>query len=77
VARYIGHRRKRHGAAGQGRARLRGTARLAKAALASAVPPLMLKTDDNPGRAPIEVPTRCEMARSRNALDLSRAPTRD
>jgi hypothetical protein len=37
----------------------------------------MLKTDDNPGRAPIEVPTRCEMARSRNALDLSRAPTRD
>ena len=40
VARYIG----RH-----------GTARVAKAALVSAVPPLMLKTDDNPGGVPIEV----------------------
>ena len=45
VARYIG----RH-----------GTKRLAKAALISAVPPLMLKTADNPGGLPIEkfdVPT--------------------
>ena len=40
VARYIG----RH-----------GTGRVAKAALVSAVPPLMLKTDDNPGGVPIEV----------------------
>jgi non-heme chloroperoxidase len=40
VARYIG----RH-----------GTARVAKAALVSAVPPFMLKTDDNPGGVPIEV----------------------
>jgi non-heme chloroperoxidase len=40
VARYIG----RH-----------GTARVAKAALISAVPPLMLKTDNNPGGLPIEV----------------------
>ena len=40
VARYIG----RH-----------GTARLAKAVLVGAVPPLMLKTDANPGGLPIEV----------------------
>ena len=40
VARYIG----RH-----------GTERVAGAALVSAVPPLMLKTDDNPGGVPIEV----------------------
>ena len=40
VARYIG----RH-----------GTARLAKAALISAVPPLMLKTKNNPDGLPIEV----------------------
>jgi non-heme chloroperoxidase len=40
VARYIG----RH-----------GTARVAKAALVSSVPPFMLKTDDNPGGVPIEV----------------------
>jgi non-heme chloroperoxidase len=40
VARYIG----RH-----------GTARVAQAVLVSAVPPLMLRTDDNPGGLPIEV----------------------
>ncbi|MDR7275356.1 alpha/beta fold hydrolase [Catenuloplanes atrovinosus] len=40
VARYIG----RH-----------GTARVAQAVLVSAVPPLMLKTDDNPGGVPIDV----------------------
>jgi non-heme chloroperoxidase len=40
VARYIG----RH-----------GTGRVAKAALVSAVPPLMLQTPDNPGGVPIEV----------------------
>lgn len=40
VARYIG----RH-----------GTGRVAKAVLVSAVPPLMLKTDTNPGGLPIEV----------------------
>ena len=40
VARYIGRR---------------GTKRLAKAALISAVPPLMLKTAANPGGLPIEV----------------------
>lgn len=40
VARYIG----RH-----------GTARVAKAGLISAVPPLMVKTDDNPGGLPKEV----------------------
>src|SRR5919106_384227 len=40
VARYIG----RH-----------GTNRVAKAALISAVPPLMLKTEANPGGLPIEV----------------------
>ncbi|MHA7262454.1 alpha/beta fold hydrolase [Arthrobacter sp. TMN-37] len=32
-----------------------GTSRLAQAVLISAVPPLMLKTDDNPGGVPIEV----------------------
>ena len=40
VARYIG----RH-----------GTARVAKAVLVSAVPPLMLKTDTNPGGLPLEI----------------------
>jgi pimeloyl-ACP methyl ester carboxylesterase len=40
VARYIGRY---------------GTERVAGAALVSAVPPLMLKTDDNPGGVPIEV----------------------
>jgi non-heme chloroperoxidase len=40
VARYIG----RH-----------GTSRIAKAVLVSSVPPLMLKTKDNPGGLPIEV----------------------
>ena len=40
ISRYIG----RH-----------GTERVAKAALVSAVPPFMLKTDDNPGGVPIEV----------------------
>ncbi|MDT1878354.1 alpha/beta hydrolase, partial [Acinetobacter baumannii] len=40
VARYIG----RH-----------GTARVAKAGLISAVPPLMFKTETNPGGLPIEV----------------------
>jgi non-heme chloroperoxidase len=40
VARYIG----RH-----------GTSRVAKAALVSAVPPLMLKTEKNPGGLPIEI----------------------
>jgi non-heme chloroperoxidase len=40
VARYIG----RH-----------GTARVAKAALVSAVPPLMLKTSSNPGGLPVDV----------------------
>src|SRR6266540_1135988 len=40
VVRYIG----RH-----------GTARVAKVALVSAVPPFMLRTDDNPGGVPIEV----------------------
>jgi len=40
VARYIG----RH-----------GTSRVAKAVLISAVPPIMVKTDDNPGGLPIEV----------------------
>jgi non-heme chloroperoxidase len=40
VARYIG----RH-----------GTARVAQAVLVSAVPPFMLRTDDNPGGVPVEV----------------------
>ncbi|WP_433920741.1 alpha/beta hydrolase [Streptomyces canus] len=40
VARYVG----RH-----------GTARLAQVVLVSAVPPFMLKTDDNPGGVPVEV----------------------
>ena len=40
VARYIG----RH-----------GTGRVAKACLVSAVPPFMLKTDDNPGGVPVDV----------------------
>jgi non-heme chloroperoxidase len=40
VARYVGHH---------------GTGRLAKAVLLAAVPPLMLKTESNPGGLPIEV----------------------
>src|SRR6478609_3478600 len=40
VTRYIGHQ---------------GTSRIAKAVLLGAVPPLMLKTDANPGGLPIEV----------------------
>jgi non-heme chloroperoxidase len=53
VTRYIG----RH-----------GTARVAKAVLVSAIPPLMLKTDANPGGLPIEVfdELREGMARDRS-----------
>ncbi|PXW33918.1 UNVERIFIED_CONTAM: non-heme chloroperoxidase [Williamsia faeni] len=40
VSRYVGRR---------------GTSRIAQIVLVSAVPPLMLKTDDNPGGVPIEV----------------------
>src|ERR1044071_1338018 len=52
VARYIG----RH-----------GTARVAKAVLIGAVPPIMLKTEDNPGGLPIEVfdDLRAQYARDR------------
>ena len=52
VARYIG----RH-----------GTSRVAKAVLIGAVPPIMLKTDDNPGGLPIEVfdDLRAQYARDR------------
>jgi non-heme chloroperoxidase len=63
VARYIG----RH-----------GTKRLAKAALISAVPPLMLKTDANPGGLPIEVfdGIRAGSIRDRSQLyrDLAAGP---
>ena len=62
VARYIG----RH-----------GTARLAKAVLVGAVPPLMLKTASNPGGLPIEVfdQIRAGVADDRSQFyqDLSRA----
>jgi non-heme chloroperoxidase len=60
VTRYIG----RH-----------GTARVAKAVLVSAIPPLMLKTETNPGGSPIEVfdELRKGMSRDRSQFyeDLS------
>jgi non-heme chloroperoxidase len=63
VARYIG----RH-----------GTKRLAKAALVSAVPPLMLKTAANPGGLPIEVFDKIRLGsttdRSQLYKDLARGP---
>ncbi|MEG3848027.1 alpha/beta hydrolase [Microcoleus sp. herbarium19] len=63
VARYIG----RH-----------GTARLAKAALISAVPPLMLKTEHNPAGLPIEVFDRLRTGsladRSQLYQDLASGP---
>lgn len=63
VARYIG----RH-----------GTARVKKAVLVSAVPPLMLRTADNPGGLPIEVFDGLRKAslenRSQLYLDLASGP---
>lgn len=63
VARYIG----RH-----------GTDRVKKAALVSAVPPLMLKTEDNPGGLPIEVFDGLREAslenRSQLYLDIASGP---
>jgi non-heme chloroperoxidase len=63
VARYIG----RH-----------GTKRIAKAALISAVPPLMLKTAANPGGLPIEVFDKIRLGsladRSQFYKDLARGP---
>lgn len=63
VARYIG----RH-----------GTARVKKAVLVSAVPPLMLKTADNPGGLPIEVFDGLRKAsldnRSQLYLDIASGP---
>ncbi len=63
VARYIG----RH-----------GTSRVKKAALVSAVPPIMLKTDFNPGGLPIEVFDGIRKAsiedRSQLYLDLAAGP---
>jgi non-heme chloroperoxidase len=63
VARYIG----RH-----------GTARVKKAVLVSAVPPLMLKTADNPGGLPLEVFDGIRKAsladRSQLYLDLAAGP---
>lgn len=63
VARYIG----RH-----------GTGRVAKAGLISAVPPLMLKTDANPGGLPVEVFDGLRAAsladRSRLYRDLASGP---
>ncbi|WP_368563747.1 alpha/beta fold hydrolase [Pseudoxanthomonas sp. UTMC 1351] len=63
VARYIG----RH-----------GTARVKKAALVSAVPPLMLKTDSNPGGLPLEVFDGLRKAsldnRSQLYLDIASGP---
>jgi non-heme chloroperoxidase len=63
VARYIG----RH-----------GTKRVAKAALISAVPPLMLKTPDNPGGLPIEVFDKIRLGsisdRSQLYKDLASGP---
>ncbi|KAA0696355.1 alpha/beta hydrolase [Halopseudomonas laoshanensis] len=63
VARYIG----RH-----------GTGLVKKAALVSAVPPLMLKTDDNPGGLPIEVFDGLREAslenRSQLYLDIASGP---
>lgn len=65
VARYIG----RH-----------GTKRVAKASLVSAVPPLMLKTDANPGGLPMEVFDGIRAAqlanRSQLYLDLPTGPSR-
>lgn len=57
VARYIG----RH-----------GTGRVAKAALISAVPPLMLKTPANPGGLPIEVFDQLRAASLANRVQLYR-----
>jgi non-heme chloroperoxidase len=63
VARYIG----RH-----------GTGQVKKAALVSAVPPLMLKTEDNPGGLPIEVFDGLREAslenRSQLYLDIASGP---
>ena len=63
VARYIG----RH-----------GTARVSKAVLVSAVPPLMLKTESNPGGLPIEVFDGLRKAsldnRSQLYLDIASGP---
>src|ERR1035437_5137699 len=63
VARYIG----RH-----------GTTRVAKAALISAVPPLMLKTGANPGGLPIEkfdaIRLGCNADRSQFYKDLASGP---
>jgi non-heme chloroperoxidase len=63
VARYIG----RH-----------GTKRVAKAALISAVPPLMLKTTANPGGLPMkvfdEIRDKCLADRSQFYKDLSAGP---
>jgi non-heme chloroperoxidase len=63
VARYIG----RH-----------GTSRVKKAVLVSAVPPLMLKTDSNPGGLPIEVFDGLRKAsldnRSQLYLDIASGP---
>ena len=63
VARYIG----RH-----------GTKRLAKAALIAAVPPLMLKTADNPGGLPIEafnaIRLACIADRSQCYKDIASGP---
>jgi len=63
VARYIG----RH-----------GTDRVSKAALISAVPPLMLKTADNPGGVPIgkfdEIRQGCMADRSQFYKDLASGP---
>jgi non-heme chloroperoxidase len=63
VARYVG----RH-----------GTKRLAKAALISAVPPLMLKTEANPGGLPIEafdkIRAGCLADRSQFYKDLASGP---
>ena len=55
IARYIG----RH-----------GTGRVAKAALVSAVPPLMLKTEANPGGLPLEVFDRLRAASLANRSQL-------
>ena len=63
VARYIG----RH-----------GTARVKQAVLVSAVPPLMLKTEDNPGGVPMEVfdglRTASLQNRSQLYLDIASGP---
>ena len=63
VARYIGHH---------------GTKRVAKAALISAVPPLMLKTTTNPGGLPMEafdkIRVGCSADRSQFYQDLASGP---